>query len=301
MVIPRGPVVCRSFGQAVVSSGSVSQVTTSASVIRIACVSLTSPCWMTWKWPRWGALLGAGGRGQDLPGVGRKPRQDHRGEQLAGRSSKDGGLGSSVEDDVDAGRAPAPERFLEGGDGRRRLRVVLLPEGLPVAGEAVQRGVSFVDRDDQAGHGVQVAVEVEAALQLGGKAEEGVVDAGDVAAVGDRGQALRPQVGDPFGVQDQGVGALVKELGGQGPQHGGAAAAAGGADQDVRRIAVQVDGNGPPGGADADEGGSLGQRLYLRAQVRLARMVGFRSQRGNQVRHRCYLQDMTDEEWTLSY
>lgn len=58
---------------------------------------------------------------------------------------------------------------------------------------------------------------------------------GDVAAVGDRGQGLCPQVANPLGVQDQGVGALVEELGGQGAQHGGAAAAAGGADQDVRQ------------------------------------------------------------------
>ncbi|MFJ9113558.1 hypothetical protein [Streptomyces sp. NPDC102283] len=35
-------------------------------------------------------------------------------------------------------------------------------------------------------------------------------------------------------------------------------------------------------------------------EVRLAKMLGFRSQMGGQVRQLCYLQDMTDEEWTLS-
>ncbi|MFI5790613.1 hypothetical protein [Streptomyces sp. NPDC051640] len=35
-------------------------------------------------------------------------------------------------------------------------------------------------------------------------------------------------------------------------------------------------------------------------EVRLAKMLGFRSQMGGQLRHRCYLQDMKDEEWTLS-
>lgn len=35
-------------------------------------------------------------------------------------------------------------------------------------------------------------------------------------------------------------------------------------------------------------------------EVRLAKMLGFRSQMGGQLRHPCYLQDMKDEEWTLS-
>ncbi|WP_158706443.1 MULTISPECIES: hypothetical protein [Streptomyces] len=165
------------------------------------------------------------------------------------------------------GSASCPEGFLKRGDGRGRLRVLLLPEGLPVASELAQRGVGRVDGDDQARHVVQVAVEVEAAFQYGGEVDQGIVDAGDVAAVGHRRQGLRPQVGDPLGVQDQGVGAMVEELGGQGAQHRGAAAAAGGADQDVRGFGIQVDGDGPPGGADADERGSLGPRLYLLAQA----------------------------------
>jgi hypothetical protein len=45
---------------------------------------------------------------------------------------------------------------------------------------------------------------VDAALQLGGEADQGVVDAGDVAAVRHRRQVPRPQVGDPRGVEDQG-------------------------------------------------------------------------------------------------
>ncbi|KAA6224053.1 hypothetical protein CP973_21020 [Streptomyces albofaciens JCM 4342] len=80
-------------------------------------------------------------------------------------------MGPSVEDDVDAGRASCPEEFLKRGDGRGRLRVVLVPEGLPVAGELAQRGVGLVDGDDQARYVVQVAVEVEAAFQFGGEAD----------------------------------------------------------------------------------------------------------------------------------
>ncbi|MEU8458691.1 hypothetical protein [Streptomyces griseoaurantiacus] len=63
------------------------------------------------------------------------------------------------------------------------------------------------------------------------------------------------------------MGSVVQELGGEGAQHRGAAAAAGGADQDVRGFGVQVDGDGMPAGADADERGPLGQRLYLLAQA----------------------------------
>lgn len=81
---------------------------------------------------RVGAALGggAGYRGQAPPGVGGEPGQDHGGEQLVGRRSEDAGLGRAVEDDVDAGRASRPEGFLERGDGRGRLEVVLLPERL---------------------------------------------------------------------------------------------------------------------------------------------------------------------------
>ncbi len=46
------------------------------------------------------------------------------------------------------------------------------------------------------------------------------MDAGDVAAVRDRRQVLRPPVGDAGVVEDQGVGALVEELGGEDAQEG---------------------------------------------------------------------------------
>ncbi|UNZ08540.1 hypothetical protein SRIMR7_40965 [Streptomyces rimosus subsp. rimosus] len=80
-------------------------------------------------------------------------------------------MGPSVEDDVDVGNASYPEGFLAHGDGRGRLRVILLPEGLLVAGELTQRGVGLVDGDDQARHAVQVAVEVEAAFRFGGEVD----------------------------------------------------------------------------------------------------------------------------------
>ncbi|MEU7650355.1 hypothetical protein [Streptomyces huasconensis] len=168
----------------------------------------------------------------------------------------------------DAGRAPGPQRGLEGGDGRGHTRVVLAAERLPVAGELAQRAVGAVHRDDEPGRGSEFGVgEVEAARQFLSEAGQGVVDAGDVPAVGHGRQALGPQVGDPPGVEDQGVGALVEELGGQGAQHGGAAAAGGGADQDMRAFGVQVDGDGAAVGADAYEGAPFGQRLYPLAQV----------------------------------
>ncbi|MYW46031.1 hypothetical protein GT045_35200 [Streptomyces sp. SID486] len=107
-----------------------------------------------------------------------------------------------------------------------------------------QGGVGSVDHDHQPRHTVEVAIEGDAALELGAEADQGVVDAGDVAAVRDRGQVLRPQVGDAGVVEDQGVDALVEELGGEGAQDGRAAAAGAAADQDVRG-GVDVDGDGP--------------------------------------------------------
>ncbi|MFD9489145.1 hypothetical protein [Streptomyces sp. NPDC059991] len=117
--------------------------------------------------------------------------------------------------------------------------------------------------DHQARH----AVEVEAALTLGGEAGQGVVDAGDVAAVRHRRQVLRPQVGDPLGVEDQGVGALLQELGDDGAQVGRAAPAVGGADRDVRRV-VDVDGDRPSVGADADERAAAGSASSCAGRTR---------------------------------
>jgi hypothetical protein len=91
--------------------------------------------------------------------------------------------------------------------------------------------VGPVNHDHQPRHTVEVAVEGDAALQLRAEADQGVVDAGDVAAVGDRRQVLGPQVGDAGVVEDQGVGALVEELGGEGAQDGRAAAAGAAADR----------------------------------------------------------------------
>ncbi|UUU28411.1 hypothetical protein [Streptomyces sp. DSM 40750] len=95
-----------------------------------------------------------------------------------------------------------------------------LSAGLPVALEPPQGVTALLEHDHQARHVVEVAVEVDAALQLDGEADQGVVDTGDVAAVRHRRQVHRPQVGDPRGVEDQGAGALVQELGGDGAQDG---------------------------------------------------------------------------------
>jgi hypothetical protein len=110
-----------------------------------------------------------------------------------------------------------------------------------VAGEVPQGVVGPVDDDHQPRDTVEVSVEGDAALQLGAEADQSVVDAGDVAAVRDRWQVLRPQVGDAGVVEDQGVRALLEELGGEGAQDGRAAAAGAAADQDVRG-GVNVDG-----------------------------------------------------------
>ncbi|MEU7282493.1 hypothetical protein AB0A69_27505 [Streptomyces sp. NPDC045431] len=179
------------------------------------------------------------------------PGEDDSGELLAGAGYEAAaGGGGSVVDNVDTGRAPLVQNGLEGGYGRGALRVVLLPEGLPVAGEVPQGVVGPVDRDHQPWHPVEVAVEAGTAFQLGAEDDQGVVDAGDVAAVRDRRQVLGPQAGDAGVVEDQDVGALVEELGGEGAQDGRAAGAGAGADQDVRS-GVDVDGDGPAVGADA--------------------------------------------------
>ncbi|MFD7966700.1 hypothetical protein ACFV5J_38550 [Streptomyces zaomyceticus] len=73
----------------------------------------------------------------------------------------------------------------------------------------------MVDRDHQPRLTVEVVAEGDAALQRGAEADQSVVNAGDVAAVRDRRQAHRPQVGDANGVEDQAVGAVVEELGGE--------------------------------------------------------------------------------------
>lgn len=72
------------------------------------------------------------------------------------------------------------------GDGRGPLRVVLLPERLPVAGEVPQSVVGPVDHDHQPRH----VVEGDAALQLGAEADQRVMNAGDVAAVRDVGRSF---------------------------------------------------------------------------------------------------------------
>ncbi len=77
---------------------------------------------------------------------------------------------------------PRTGGFLERSDGRGLLRVSLLPEGLPVAGEVAQGVVGLVEDDHQAGHvGEAVVVEVGevgAALELGGEANQGVAGNG---------------------------------------------------------------------------------------------------------------------------
>ncbi|MEV5177256.1 hypothetical protein AB0L10_40785 [Streptomyces flaveolus] len=150
-------------------------------------------------------------------------------------------------------------------------------------GEVPQGGVGPVDHDHQPRHTVEAAAEGDAALRLEAEADQGVMDASDVAAVRDRRQVLRPQVGDAGVVEDQGVGALVEELGGEGAQEGRAAAAGAAADQDVRGD-VDIDGDGPAVGADADECGGSGQCLKLLAQAEVGEAQPLR-ERGR-VRHR---------------
>ncbi|MFF3632166.1 hypothetical protein [Streptomyces sp. NPDC002164] len=110
---------------------------------------------------------------------------------------------------------------------------------------------------------------VDMARRFGAEAEKGVVDIGDVAAVRHPRQAARPRLGDALGIEDQGVPAVVQDLRGQGAQGGGGAAAGGGADQDVRRVGVQVDADRLPVGAEADEDLGGGQCFQLLADARV--------------------------------
>lgn len=81
---------------------------------------------------------------------------------------------------MDAGGASGPQRGLEGGDGRGHVRVVLVAERLPVAGELAQRVIGAVHRHDEPGRGVELGVgEGEAALQFLSESDQGVVDADD--------------------------------------------------------------------------------------------------------------------------
>ncbi|WP_141746195.1 hypothetical protein [Streptomyces sp. EN16] len=103
--------------------------------------------------------------------------------------------------------------------------------------------VGGLEHQRQARQVVDVAAlvdEVEPVLKFGPQAGQGVVDVGDLAAVGDAGHAAGLPVRDPRVVEDQGVGAVVEELGGEGAQDGRGAAAGAGADQDVRSFGVQV-------------------------------------------------------------
>lgn len=102
-------------------------------------------------------------------------------------------------------------------------------------------------------------------LEFGPQAHQGAVDVGDVAAVGDAGQAAGPPVRGPLEVEDQGVGAVVQELGGQGAQDGRGAATGAGADQDMRGVGVQVDADRLPVGGETDQDQGGGQRFQLLA------------------------------------
>ncbi|WP_190078689.1 hypothetical protein [Streptomyces daghestanicus] len=176
------------------------------------------------------------------------------------------------EQDVHAGLGAGQEEFLERVDGRGRLRGALLPDRVPVAGKAVQGGVGNLEHHGQARQivGVTVLVNVvEAAHQFGLETDQGVVDVGDVATVRHAGQALGPPVGDPLEVEDQGVAAVVQELGGEGAQDGRGAAAGAGADQDVRRSGVQVDADRLSVGGQTDQDQGVGQGLKLLADARV--------------------------------
>ncbi|MFI1159331.1 hypothetical protein [Streptomyces sioyaensis] len=78
---------------------------------------------------------------------------------------------------------------------------------------------------------VQLLGEGESAPAFLGEVDQGVVDLGDVPAVGDAGHAAGPGVGDPLEVQDVGVRAVVDELAGDAAQDGRLAAAGAGRGQ----------------------------------------------------------------------
>lgn len=166
---------------------------------------------------------------------------------------------------MDAGRAPLVQDGLEGGDGRGPLRVVLLPERFPVAGKVPRGVVSPVDDDHQPRNAVEVAVEVDAALKLGGEADQGVVDAGDVAPVRHLGRSFAHRWEMRVVSRTRAWAPWWRNWAVRGAQDGRAAAGAA-ADQDVRR-GVDVDGDGPSVGADADQRCRDGQRLQLLAQA----------------------------------
>ncbi|WP_234426889.1 transposase family protein [Streptomyces niger] len=114
-------------------------------------------------------------------------------------------------------------------------------------------------RADGVGVGVwpELVSDADPAPAFHAELDQGVVDVGDVGAVGDALDAAGPGVGDPLGVEDERERAVVEHLAGEGAQGHRLAAAGGGVDQDVRGLRVQVDGDDAAAGADADDGCGL--------------------------------------------
>ncbi|POG43094.1 hypothetical protein BV881_33765 [Streptomyces sp. ZL-24] len=200
--------------------------------------------------------------GEHPPGVHAVAGEDAGGELLADLRSPQGAGGGGLGDqeDVHAQLEAHVEDLVEGVDGRGDLRVAGLAGLLPVAGQLLHRRVDLFEEDQQAGPDVLgVGADTEfvgdprAAPAFDAEGDELVVDVGDVGAVGDAGQAARPEVGDPLGVQNEDPAAVVEHLARDAPQDHRLTATRGGVDQDVRGVGVQVDGDDPPSGPEPDD------------------------------------------------
>jgi hypothetical protein len=200
--------------------------------------------------------------GEHAPGVHAVAGQDAGGELLAylRATQRAGGRGLGDQEHVHAQLAAHVEDLVERVDGRGDLRVSGLAGLLPVAGQLFHRRVDLFEEDQQPGaDGFGVGVDAQfvgdpgAASAFHAERDELVVDVGDVGAVGDVVDAARPRVGDPLGVEDEDVRAVVEHLAGDAAQGRRFSSAGGGVDQDVRGFGVQVDGDDPSAGSEPDD------------------------------------------------
>jgi hypothetical protein len=176
----------------------------------------------TWTRPRCGRprSLGAGlAAGAPAPGTAGDLSQDDGGELLAAFRPEDAEGGVAVEEHVHANHGSVEQDIGQRGEGRRHARVARPADRLPVTGQLAQGGVAALDHNNQAQQsdvGAVAVGDVDAAPELSAEADQGVVDVFDVGAVRHRRQLARPLLGVPLEVEDQGVGAVVQELGGEG-------------------------------------------------------------------------------------
>lgn len=192
--------------------------------------------------------------GEHAPGVHAVAGQDAGGELLAdfraAQGTSGGGLGD--QEHVHAQLATHEQDLHQRVDRRGRLRISALADLVPVAGQLPHGGVDLFEEDQRPGaDGYRVGVDAQFVGDPGSQLaqlpelDELVVYVGDVAAVRDAVDAVRPRVGDPLGVEDEHERAVVEHLAGDAAQGGRLAAAGGGVDQDVRGFGVQVDGDDP--------------------------------------------------------